>query len=68
MQFHTLGLDLAGSLTATGGVGAVLASTTGNDTQNYLYDRTGNVIGITDRHRGDEEDDQLLALRRNYRR
>jgi len=35
-------------LTATGGVGAVLASTTGNDTQNYLYDKTGNVIGTTD--------------------
>ncbi len=48
IQFHTLGLDLASSLTATGGVGAVLASTTGSDTQNYLYDRTGNVIGTTD--------------------
>ena len=43
-QYHTLGLDLAQSLTATGGVGAVLASTTGSDSFNYLYDGNGNVI------------------------
>ncbi len=49
-QFHTLGLDLAGSLTATGAVGAVLASSelkTGNltpDTFSYLYDGNGNII------------------------
>jgi RHS repeat-associated protein len=30
-SFHTLGLDLAGSLTATGGVGAVLSSTSFTD-------------------------------------
>jgi RHS repeat-associated protein len=47
-QFHTLGLDLYGSLTATGGVGAVLASTTGNDTFNYFYDKTGNVVATSD--------------------
>jgi RHS repeat-associated protein len=52
-QFHTLGLDLAGSLTAAGGVGAVLASTEYLPSQspdqqisksfNYLYDGNGNV-------------------------
>ena len=45
---HTLGLDLAGSLTATGGVGAALASTTGSESFNYLYDGNGNVISTCD--------------------
>lgn len=49
VQFHTLGLDLAGTLNATGGVGAVLASTRypseeKPSTINYLYDANGNVI------------------------
>ena len=61
LQFHTLGLDIAQSLTATGGVGAVLASTTYNFSlslgegqgegvmsQHYLYDGNGNVISACD--------------------
>jgi len=50
IDFHTLGLDLAGSLNATGGVGAVLATsrtqTTGYYTRTYLYDGNGNVIAL----------------------
>jgi RHS repeat-associated protein len=56
ITFHTLGLDLAGSLTATGGVGAVLSSTSFTDALcllpnasfNYLYDGNGNVIATCD--------------------
>jgi len=57
-QFHTSGLDLFGSLTATGGVGAVLASSEYSSSQspdqqvsksfNYLYDGNGNVISTCD--------------------
>jgi len=39
-QYHTLGLDLLGSLDKTGAVGSILAT---ND-QQYLYDGNGNVI------------------------
>ncbi len=48
VQFHTLGLDLSGSLTVTGGISAILASTSDNDNFNYLYDGNGNVIGACD--------------------
>lgn len=54
VQFHTLGLDLSGSLTATGGVGAVLSSTNfamdfkQRDSINYLYDGNGNTISACD--------------------
>ncbi len=45
-----MGLDLAGSLTATGGVGSVLATsktqTSGYYTRTYLYDGNGNVISL----------------------
>lgn len=40
VQYHTLGLDLLGSLDKTGAVGGILAT---ND-QPYLYDGNGNVI------------------------
>jgi RHS repeat-associated protein len=53
-QFHTFGLDLSGSMSAAGGVGAVIASTEYSSSQspdqqisksfNYLYDGNGNVI------------------------
>jgi|GEM_PF-6533608 len=44
-QYHTLGLDLIGSLDKTGAVGSVLASSNvSGDGFNYLYDGNGNVI------------------------
>ncbi len=53
-QFHTFGLDLVQSLTSTGGVGAVLSSTSycslspNPCTLSYLYDGNGNVIAVAD--------------------
>ncbi|MEA2013383.1 MAG: hypothetical protein U9O87_09975 [Verrucomicrobiota bacterium] len=58
--FHTLGLDMAGTLTSTGGVGAVLASSTVHkryredlplkfQSFQYLYDGNGNVIATCNR-------------------
>ena len=44
-QYHTLGLDIAGSLDKTGAVGAVLASSDASGKGfNYLYDGNGNVV------------------------
>ena len=44
-QYHTLGLDLYGTLNHTGAVGAVLASSNAVGLGfNYLYDGNGNVI------------------------
>jgi len=54
VHFHTLGLDLSGSLVATGGVGAVLASSeyktenSKSETFDYLFDGNGNVIATCD--------------------
>ena len=42
-QYHTLGLDLLGTLEQTGAVGSILAT---NNIQ-YLYDGHGNVIAAT---------------------
>ncbi|MEA2013614.1 MAG: RHS repeat-associated core domain-containing protein, partial [Verrucomicrobiota bacterium] len=58
--FHTLGLDMAGTLTSTGGVGAVLASSSVHkryredlplkfQSYQYLYDGNGNVIATCNR-------------------
>lgn len=51
-RFHTLGLDVAGTLNRTGGVGAVLATTSAKSGRslNYLYDGNGNVISLMDNH------------------
>lgn len=44
-QYHTLGLDIAGSLDKTGAVGAILASSdVSGKGFDYLYDGNGNVI------------------------
>jgi RHS repeat-associated protein len=46
-RFHTLGLDIAGSLNRTGGVSAVLATTDNKSkSRNYLYDGNGNALAL----------------------
>ncbi len=48
-QYHTLGLDIAGSLYKTGAVSAVLASSDASGKGfDYLYDGNGNVVASCD--------------------
>lgn len=48
LRSYTWGLDLAGSLTATGGVGALLQITDGSATYLPTYDGNGNVVALLD--------------------
>jgi RHS repeat-associated protein len=65
VRSYTWGLDIASSLTATGGVGALTLETVHTSTTltNYhlAYDGSGNVTALVNRKPGDSTDGKIVA-------